>query len=319
MSNPLLERYVAGDREQVWRDLVELGPAVRSDFYYPDAKAVADETMRRARHNIEALVEKLKSLGYTFGFGSHRAQPLTDPLEAIQNAMRHTGAISRMEQVAGINPSNLVEGLLEKMKQFSQSGFQPRNAYEESMATMTQGIEKMRAQFQERVPQMEAMPRVQPKAAPPFRAPSKKIAKELDSLEKKQGGPLPISLRAWYESIGSVDLTGIHEVVSPYGADDTCGALQVFQFSDSLKFAEMMGDEDDESEGMELTLWAADGDQYTVQVPDPAADAELLGWSQTFVAHLRETFAWGGFADWKGRAERPQKEIDFLREGLLPL
>jgi hypothetical protein len=32
-----------------------------------------------------------------------------------------------------------------------------------------------------------------------------------------------------------------------------------------------------------------------------------------FVARMREAFAWGGFPGWRGRADAPQRELDWLR------
>jgi hypothetical protein len=61
-----LDRYLSGEREQVWADLLALGPAVRDEPVYPDALAVARETMRRVRHNIELLIPRLRDIGYHF-------------------------------------------------------------------------------------------------------------------------------------------------------------------------------------------------------------------------------------------------------------
>jgi hypothetical protein len=63
-----LERYVAGEHEPVWAELQALGAAVRAEPLYSDAQAVARETMRRVRHNIETLIPRLEALGYEFGY-----------------------------------------------------------------------------------------------------------------------------------------------------------------------------------------------------------------------------------------------------------
>ena len=62
----LLRRYRNGELEAVWRDMVALGPAIRKEPYKGAAWAVAQETMRRAKYNIEMLVERLKQLDYRF-------------------------------------------------------------------------------------------------------------------------------------------------------------------------------------------------------------------------------------------------------------
>jgi hypothetical protein len=61
-----LDRYVAGDRVEVWNELAALGEAVRREPVQADAIAVAEETMRRPRHNIELLITRLAGMGYRF-------------------------------------------------------------------------------------------------------------------------------------------------------------------------------------------------------------------------------------------------------------
>lgn len=64
-----LERYLAGEYEPVWDELVGLGERVGDEPFYTDALSVAHETMRRVRHNVEKLIPRLQGLGYTFGHG----------------------------------------------------------------------------------------------------------------------------------------------------------------------------------------------------------------------------------------------------------
>jgi hypothetical protein len=61
-----LERYHAGDRVQVWTEMTSLGPTVRDVDSFADAVEVAQETMRRARANVERLLELLPERGYEF-------------------------------------------------------------------------------------------------------------------------------------------------------------------------------------------------------------------------------------------------------------
>src|SRR5258708_2993173 len=63
-----LERYLAGEREHVWDELVAVGAAAREGPLYADALAVARETMRRVRANIETLIPRLRRIGYDFGY-----------------------------------------------------------------------------------------------------------------------------------------------------------------------------------------------------------------------------------------------------------
>jgi hypothetical protein len=61
-----LSRYLAGEHREVWADLVALGDAVRHEPVLSDARAVAEETMRRVRRNVETLEARLRALGYDF-------------------------------------------------------------------------------------------------------------------------------------------------------------------------------------------------------------------------------------------------------------
>src|SRR5260221_1109042 len=65
---PYLERYVAGEYAPVWDELVARGAGVREEPIFSDALAVARETMRRARRNIELLIPRLDAIGYQFGY-----------------------------------------------------------------------------------------------------------------------------------------------------------------------------------------------------------------------------------------------------------
>src|SRR5215212_7568285 len=59
-------RYVNGDHERVWRDLISAGSAVRSDLEQ-DAQEVVRLTMLRVRRNLEVLASALSSHGFHFG------------------------------------------------------------------------------------------------------------------------------------------------------------------------------------------------------------------------------------------------------------
>src|SRR4051812_45737421 len=67
MMTNLLERYMAGEHETVWRELAALDPDNLDPALSDQAAAVARETMRRVRQNCELLVTRLRALGYQFG------------------------------------------------------------------------------------------------------------------------------------------------------------------------------------------------------------------------------------------------------------
>jgi hypothetical protein len=69
----LVDRYRSGESSQVWEELLASGESIRSGDLLADAHGVADETMRRARRNVEKLVNLLPGLGWTF------ASPIRGP------------------------------------------------------------------------------------------------------------------------------------------------------------------------------------------------------------------------------------------------
>ena len=60
---------------------------------------------------------------------------------------------------------------------------------------------------------------------------------------------------------------------------------------------------------------------YGMRLPNPGVDAKLEGiwYDTTFVGYLRKNFQWGGFPGWERYSSRPEKELEYLREGLLPI
>lgn len=64
--NRWVDRYLAGDREQVWAEMTSMGTQLRREEAWVDAVAVARETMRRARTNVERLIELLPPAGFEF-------------------------------------------------------------------------------------------------------------------------------------------------------------------------------------------------------------------------------------------------------------
>lgn len=105
-----LERYVAGEYEQVWADLVALGPHVRQQSVYADALAVAQETMRRVRRNIETLIPRLEAAGYQFGYAWAQGQefPSRPPDPVFAPPLPHVSQLlTELEAQVGVLPLSL--------------------------------------------------------------------------------------------------------------------------------------------------------------------------------------------------------------------
>ncbi|TDA66424.1 MAG: hypothetical protein D9V45_05720 [Chloroflexi bacterium] len=61
-----LNRYLKGEYVQVWSELLEYGESVRQEPILSDALAVSQETMARAKTNIERLIPRLTEIGFQF-------------------------------------------------------------------------------------------------------------------------------------------------------------------------------------------------------------------------------------------------------------
>lgn len=152
-----------------------------------------------------------------------------------------------------------------------------------------------------------------------FGGPPEGIAKAIAKFEKVFG-PLPLSLRAFYENVGEVDLLGRHPTLRPQNGSTAPDPLVVYGFTD-----EILEYDDDEERPSAITIAPDDlhkenvsgSDPYEVAVPDPRADGELLNERHglLFVDYLRLCFQFGGFPGYEGR--HMPAEISSLRSGLL--
>jgi len=61
-----LDRYRAGQRDRIWHELRQLGSVVREPGLFEEAQLVCDEMARRARQNVEVIIERLSGAGYRF-------------------------------------------------------------------------------------------------------------------------------------------------------------------------------------------------------------------------------------------------------------
>lgn len=84
-----LARYEAGDRERVWHELRQLGAAVRRDEYLSEAEQVCDAMARRARRNVDALVQRLVSGGHRFHVNDGEQAPATAHVAPTEAAGAH--------------------------------------------------------------------------------------------------------------------------------------------------------------------------------------------------------------------------------------
>lgn len=283
-----LERYQNGEHIAVWKQLVALGKGVRHKLYYQDAVAVANETMRRARHNVELLIQRLTDIGYCF-------VPASD-LYLLASLNFQIPLSDRVRN----DPALMAT----------------RRAREKRDA-------KMKAEFEARINGFRTIPPIQNPEV--FDPPGKRTAAELKKLEEAAGGPFPISLRAWYEQVGGVSLMGSHDVINPGNIRTAPDPLVVARPSELLHEIEL--EEADDGLHLWIApddLNKANvhgGGPYTITIPNECADAPLkYEWHKTtFVNYLRKTFEWGGFPGWERDRNAPVEAIAKLKEGFLPI
>lgn len=234
-----LERYVGGEHEGVWKEVVALGPRASDPAVASAVNALARETMERARRNVEALKSLLPSIGWRFQF------PISGP------------------------PSDHCVHAL----------------------------------------------------------PGTDVRQKIATLETLCG-PLPASIRAWWEVVGTVCF--MREPLDGFEAP----------LPDPLVVAPI------ESVIEEFHEWASDperrrieprfraplapdelhkddisgGAPYELELPSSAADGVLLNeWhNATFVGYLREAFRWAGVPGWS-RAPHTAARVAAIRRELEPL
>ncbi len=246
-----LERYqefasFGYENTRVWAELTSLGSDIRQEPLFSDARAVAHETMSRARQNIEILVDRLRRLDYQFLY----------------------------PQEIWVPPSP------------------------DSIST----LERFEANY----------------------------------------GPLPLSLRAWYEVVGMVCFMGYHPKLS-YLDSWPGGTLRPF-YSDPIVidpikdppvsfYADLVFDfTGQDTTDPPYSIWLgpdaiqkanlSGGGPTMMMVPNPGMDGPLIseGWDGVlFMNYLRQCFQWGGFPGFKENPDYPKDELEFLTKDLLPL
>ena len=112
------ERYINGEYEQVWNELIALGDKVREEPVYSDARKVALETMQRAKRNIEKLYERLQKLGYEFEI--EKSKPIGNPLKDLGQQISNDPLLKNLF-------GSLANGLESLQSMFNSMGSTPQH------------------------------------------------------------------------------------------------------------------------------------------------------------------------------------------------
>jgi hypothetical protein len=135
----------------------------------------------------------------------------------------------------------------------------------------------------------------------PLTPPSEKMQAACDELES-EAGPLPLSLVAFWQEVGAVDLVGMHRSwptgLDPLVVDPPEGPLAELYDEDEETYVSLAPDElhKDNISG---------GDPYGLELPNPAADFRFMyePHDLLFVPYLRlAILQWGGLPGLEGRS-----------------
>jgi len=163
-----------------------------------------------------------------------------------------------------------------------------------------------------------------PERPAPLMPPEQRSA-HLRRLER-DAGALPLSLRAWYEIVGSVTLAGKHPILSPGDGTLLADPLVIVPFSQVLR----AWDASPPEVGIEGRPFVAEvapaaicqtqpgNRSYSITLPCVGMDALLENERHGlfFIDYLRLALEWGGFPGFESAGRRPQ-EIEFLSQGNL--
>jgi hypothetical protein len=234
-----VDRYVAGEYESVWEEVVALGPRAIDPAVAPAVDALARETMHRALRNVEALKSLLPSIGWPFKF------PMSSP------------------------PSDLCVHA------------------------------PPRPDVQEKIAALEAL-----------------------------CGPLPVSIRAWWEVVGTVCFMRVppdeqeYPLPDPLVVEPIEAVIAEFHEWESdveyrrlvPRFRAPLAPDEFHKDNI------SGGAPYELELPSSTADGVLLNeWhNATFVAYLREAFRWAGVPGWS-RAPYTAERVDAIRSKLVPI
>ena len=320
-----LDRYVAGEHEQVWSELITLGTAVREEPLLTDATAVAHETMRRVRTCLEILMPRLVEIGYSFGYDWIQP-PKTGAFGSSERwryrSLRAWAAEQPLTLVVHRDKPDALQAREEHLQKLLEIGAPEIMIKHDQLV-----IDEMRAKEQ----------------------PDDSV-RRLDTV----GAIPPLSLAAWYEEVGEVNFVGHHprwhrmltgkdwadKWYNWYGYDSETELHPFAQLNplavisldnagnagwEGVARALSRGHLDSvhvaiiQDGGLSYAKPELDGKYYSMALPCPEADA-ILEVDDTpqayFVEYLRRAIRWGGFPGWESIEKRPEDDLRFLTEGL---
>lgn len=276
-----LQRYLDGEREAAWAELMALGPAIREEPLFADAQAVARATMTRARANVETLVQRLTTLGYQFMSEALGAPPAphTPPSDESLAALRD------LEDQYGPLPL-AIETWYEIVGAVDFTGAYPRlSAYE------LLDPRNLLMSFQGQLTRMSMFPK------PHILGPASEA--DLQPSQDPTSDPLVV----WPCIEALVDERDEQTPNTP--GDEPLSRYSLGFAPDALTKANSSG-----GDGPHIDF----GDS---RIDAPLHGDDWKG--VPFVSYLRAVFAWGGFPGLREAANPPRDLLAYLCDGLSPI
>jgi hypothetical protein len=348
-----LERYQNGDCEAVWNELLALGDAVRKEPVYSDAKAVANETMQRVKRNIEKIYQRLQSLGYEFVAEKAAPSPLKG-LEKQIGEDSLLGSLFGNLFSNLQTKIDLLGGSLGQSPKTRRAYNPPAAGIVEALDEYEREIGLLPLSVRawcEIVGDVDFIGDY-PKLASYHRADSglfdirgvmrgmmvqnpdlmTQLDKDIDLSDVNTPLPLNQFQKLMREEAKAAKDSSVPEQpkeiwwqTDPLSFDfqlDIDEAQEMIE--EGMEYLEFEAEETEEKSARYSLMIAPDslhkanisGSTYDILLPNPKADARLYCTEMTFVAYLRNSFAWGGFPMLVDYEERDEKLIAFLKEGL---
>jgi hypothetical protein len=320
----------------VWAELFGLGGKVREQPLYADALSVVNETMTRARANIEMLVPRLNELGYQFAHAERVFVPADEEFRR---------RVAQVESVGGPLPLSL-RAWCEVVGEVNFMGSHPKLSTYVQMPSGAEIGQGFLSLFAKHGGVAAATPSGQ------------EIGQDFLSFFAKHGGASPASgdsLRQSFEltqRLLNEVMQGIQTGQPARSPNVEAGLRASKEFLEGFQrppvveepevesdplvvepyFMDLEDDSDDDEDDSEshTVMIAPDathktnhsgGSPYCIHIPDAAVDAPLDGDEDygTFIEYLRICFRWGGFPGFRTAKNPPRDELAFLTQGLLPL
>lgn len=351
-----LERYLKGEHEAVWNELIALGEAVRHEPVYSDAKAVAAETMQRSRRNIEKIYERLKSIGYQFEAES--SSNLSNPFPDMEKQIKNDPVLGTLFGTLLDNIKDSFGKFIPNLDLSNPYKSIPRRAYNPPATDIVEQLDEYERElgllplsvrawceivgdvdFIGDYPNLSSYDR----KGNPFdlrgmmrgmMADNPHLMQDLDADVDLSDINTPLPLNQFQKLMREEAQAARDLANSPKKEEDWWVTDPLcFAFDLDIELArEMMEEVEDDMEAFEeleagvlyAMLIAPDhlhkanisGSTYDIMLPNARVDARLYGTDFYFVAYLRNSFAWGGFPMLADYPERDEKLIEMLKEGL---